>query len=195
MALLENKYGGLYWTISQKIGLDPILHDNEDCVQDMRILAYKVLLQFKVKKYPELSVEEIIETSHFDKYLKTALWNYKNTSGSKITKRKNKLKPHSIDTTRKPTDEHGGPECIDGYLFQHGRYYSSSALNIEDLTEKMGPIARDAIKDLFFNINEDVSLGNAVKRTLEKHNVDPFKKADMVYGVQEEVKRAIGKKK
>lgn len=218
MSLIQRKYGDLFWYTAQRIGLDPILHDNEDCVQDMKLETVKILKRFKETKYPDLTIEEIIELPHFDKYLKTSLWNYKNNQGAKITKRCKQLKKHNIasgdgykrnfpngykihqngETTYRysqpVTEDDLTGSQVDNLFYSYGKYSTSSNFNIEEMTERMGPIARDALKDLFNHLDDDPYLSKSVKRTLVKHNVNVDKSPDMVYGVVEEVKRAVGKK-
>jgi len=82
---LEEKYGKLLHHIAYRIGLDPITHDHDDSYQELCIAMMDTVKMFD--KSASVSFEEYKETAHFDKYLKTVLWNRKNCLGQKIIRR------------------------------------------------------------------------------------------------------------
>ena len=82
---LEEKYGKLLHHIAYRIGLDPITHDHDDSYQELCIAMMDTVKMFD--KTASVSFEEYKETAHFDKYLKTVLWNRKNCLGQKIIRR------------------------------------------------------------------------------------------------------------
>jgi len=82
---LEEKYGKLLHHIAYRIGLDPITHDHDDSYQELCIAMMDTVKMFD--KSASVSFDEYKETAHFDKYLKTVLWNRKNCLGQKIIRR------------------------------------------------------------------------------------------------------------
>jgi DNA-directed RNA polymerase specialized sigma24 family protein len=82
---LEEKYGKLLHHIAYRIGLDPITHDHDDSYQELCIAMMDTVKMFD--KSASMSFDEYKETAHFDKYLKTVLWNRKNCLGQKIIRR------------------------------------------------------------------------------------------------------------
>jgi len=82
---LEEKYGKLLHHIAYRIGLDPITNDHDDSYQELCIAMMDTVTMFD-KRVSE-SFEEYKTTAHFDKYLKTVLWNRKNCLGNKIVRR------------------------------------------------------------------------------------------------------------
>lgn len=82
---LEEKYGKLLHHIAYRIGLDPITHDHEDSYQELCIAMMDTVVIFD--RTSTSSFDEYKDTRHFDKYLKTVLWNRKNCMGQKIIRR------------------------------------------------------------------------------------------------------------
>ena len=82
---LENKYGKLLHHIAYRIGGDSITNDNEDSYQNLCIAMLDTVARFE--KSMNVPFSEYKESKHFDKYLKTVLWNRKNNIGNKIVKR------------------------------------------------------------------------------------------------------------
>ena len=80
------KWKNLMFAISYRIGGDNICNSIEDSVQELSITAMDACEAYE-KKTGE-TFEEYIETSNFNKYIKTCLWNRKNNNGSKIEKKK-----------------------------------------------------------------------------------------------------------
>ena len=83
--LVEEKYGRLIHKISNNISGDAAISSHNDNVQDLWIAVMEAVRGFSKKEQQEF--EDFWGTRGFDKYLKTCLWNVKNSKGAKITKR------------------------------------------------------------------------------------------------------------
>ena len=92
---LENKYGNLLHHIAYRIGLDPITHDHDDSYQELCIAMMDTVRMFD--KTATVPFEKYKDTAHFDKYLKTVLWNRKNCLGQRIIRRAPLRKQVTID--------------------------------------------------------------------------------------------------
>ena len=92
---LENKYGKLLHHIAYRIGLDPITHDHDDSYQELCIAMMDTVRMFD--KTATVPFEKYKDTAHFDKYLKTVLWNRKNCLGQRIIRRAPLRKQVTID--------------------------------------------------------------------------------------------------
>ena len=82
---LEEKYGKLLHHIAYRIGGDSITNDHDDSYQNLCIAVMDTVNTFD--KTQSVPFSEYKETAHFDKYLKTVLWNRKNNLGTKIMRR------------------------------------------------------------------------------------------------------------
>ena len=82
---LEEKYGNLLHHIAYRIGGDSITNDHDDSYQELSIAMMDTVAMFDRTASKPFS--EYKETAHFDKYLKTVLWNRKNNLGTKIKRR------------------------------------------------------------------------------------------------------------
>ena len=82
---LEEKYGKLLHHIAYRIGLDPITYDHDDSYQELCIAMLDTVKMFD--KTTTTPFEEYKNTTHFDRYIKTVLWNRKNCLGQKIIRR------------------------------------------------------------------------------------------------------------
>ena len=88
---MESKYGKLMHKISHWISGDIAIASHDDNVQDLWLVAYTTMETFSrlnLEQYPN-GFEDYKDTKHWDKYIKTALWNNKNSRGAKITKKFN----------------------------------------------------------------------------------------------------------
>ena len=72
---LEEKYGNLLHHIAYRIGGDSVTNDHDDSYQNLSIAMLDTVRMFD--KTQSVSFEEYKNTKHFDKYLKTVLWNRK----------------------------------------------------------------------------------------------------------------------
>lgn len=87
LQLIEKKYGKLIHKISHQISGDSAISDHDDNVQDLWISAMEAIRGYQRKEGKPF--EEFWGTVGFDKYLKTCLWNTKNSKGARMTKRFN----------------------------------------------------------------------------------------------------------
>ena len=88
---MESKYGKLMHKISHWISGDIATASHDDNVQELWLVAYTTMETFgrlNREQYPN-GFEDFKDTKHWDKYIKTALWNNKNSRGAKITKKFN----------------------------------------------------------------------------------------------------------
>jgi len=83
--LIEKKYGKLIHKIGHWISGDEAISSHDDNTQDIWIAAMEAIRGYEKKE--NLKFEEFWGTKGFDKYLKTCLWNIKNSKGAKITKK------------------------------------------------------------------------------------------------------------
>ena len=82
---INEKYGGLIYMIAHRIGGDKITNDFDDSVQEIRLSAMDAVRTYRKKTTDEFDV--FVTTKDFDKYIKTCLWNRKNSNGTKIQKK------------------------------------------------------------------------------------------------------------
>jgi DNA-directed RNA polymerase specialized sigma24 family protein len=87
MQLIEDKYGKLIHKIGHYISGDNAISSHEDNTQDIWMAAIEAIRGYAKKE--NMSFDEFWGTKGFDKYLKTCLWNIKNSKGAKITKKFN----------------------------------------------------------------------------------------------------------
>ena len=92
---LEEKYGKLLHHIAYRIGGDAVTNDHDDSYQNLSIAVLDTVRMFD--KTQTVPFSEYKDTAHFDKYLKTVLWNRKNNLGNKIVKREPLRRQVSID--------------------------------------------------------------------------------------------------
>ena len=86
--ILHVKYDKLIHSISWKITGDEAINSNNDNYQNLWLAAFEAVEGFRRQNnYANGPVEDWIDTKAFDKYLKTCLWNCKNSQGQKIKKK------------------------------------------------------------------------------------------------------------
>ena len=85
MELIEEKYGKLIHKIGHWISGDNAIAGHEDNTQDIWIAAMEAIRGYSKKE--NQTFDEFWGSKGFDKYIKTCLWNVKNSKGAKITKR------------------------------------------------------------------------------------------------------------
>ena len=81
---LKEKYGRLISKAARTVKSDQVLHSPQDCEQELYIAMFDAVEGFKKKT--SLPEEDFLESELFGKYLKTSIWNRKNTLGSKVSK-------------------------------------------------------------------------------------------------------------
>lgn len=87
---LEERYGKLIYKIAHWISGDLATTSIEDNVQELWMVLFETINTF-ARLNEELydSYEDFKDTAHWNKYVKTALWNSKNSRGKKVTQRFN----------------------------------------------------------------------------------------------------------
>lgn len=85
LQLIEAKYGKLIHKIGHWISGDTAISSHEDNTQDIWMAAMEAIRGYEKKE--NMTFEEFWGSKGFDKYLKTCLWNVKNSKGAKITKK------------------------------------------------------------------------------------------------------------
>jgi len=87
LELIEEKYGKLIHKIGHWISGDTAISSHDDNTQDIWIAAMEAIRGYEKKE--NMTFDEFWGTKGFDKYIKTCLWNVKNSKGAKITKKFN----------------------------------------------------------------------------------------------------------
>ena len=85
LELIEKKYGKLIHKIGHWISGDNAIASHDDNTQDIWIAAMEAIRGYSKKE--NQTFDEFWGSRGFDKYLKTCLWNVKNSKGAKITKK------------------------------------------------------------------------------------------------------------
>jgi len=85
LELIEEKYGRLIHKIGHWISGDRAIASHADNTQDIWIAAMDAIRGYEKKE--NMPFAEFWGSKGFDKYLKTCLWNVKNSKGAKITKK------------------------------------------------------------------------------------------------------------
>jgi hypothetical protein len=88
--LIEEQYGMLMRKICYKISGDRALASFEDNLQDLQIAALEAVTGFEHQHDGKNGkFDDFWGTKGFDQYIKTVLWNHKNSKGKNIAKRYN----------------------------------------------------------------------------------------------------------
>lgn len=85
LQLIEEKYGRLIHKIGHYISGDNVISGHDDNTQDIWIAVMEAIRGYSKKE--NQTFEQFWGSVGFDKYLKTCLWNVKNSKGAKITKK------------------------------------------------------------------------------------------------------------
>ena len=102
---IKEKYGKLIYKISHMITGDSGTCSVDDNKQDLWIAADTAIQGYKKQNDgANGSFEEFKDTSGFDKYVKTVLWNCKNKKGVKATNHNNFFGEVAIDEANKVVD-------------------------------------------------------------------------------------------
>jgi len=120
LQLIEEKYGKLIHKIGHWISGDEAISSHDDNTQDIWIAAMEAIRGYEKKE--GIPFEEFWGTKGFDKYIKTCLWNVKNSKGSKISKR--------YGITRNTVEIVGNEEVLD---MEDPTFSPESDMFIEDL--------------------------------------------------------------
>lgn len=87
LQLIQKKYGNLIHKIGHSISGDVAICDHDDNTQDLWIAVMDAIRGYERKEGKPF--EQFCNDKGFDKYLKTCLWNLKNSKGARLTKRQN----------------------------------------------------------------------------------------------------------
>ena len=139
MELIEEKYGKLIHKIGHWISGDNAISGHDDNTQDIWIAAMEAIRGYSKKE--NQTFEQFWGTVGFDKYIKTCMWNVKNSKGAKITKR--------FPITRGTVDVVGNEEVLrreDKSLIAPETEIYIKEIN-ELLTEKQATLVRCIIDD------------------------------------------------
>lgn len=82
---LEFKYGKLMHKVSHWISGDNATASHDDNMQELWVVLLQTVETFG--RIQGLTYEEFKDSAYWNKYIKTALWNSKNSRGAKITKK------------------------------------------------------------------------------------------------------------
>jgi hypothetical protein len=93
LQLIEQRYGNLIHMIGHHISGDR-MRDHDDNTQDLWISVMDAIKGYERKEGK--TFDEFCNDRGFDKYLKTCLWNLKNSTGARITKRSKLNNPVSV---------------------------------------------------------------------------------------------------
>jgi len=139
MELIAEKYGKLIHKIGYWISGDTAIASHQDNTQDIWIAAMEAIRGYSRKE--KQTFDEFWGTKGFDKYIKTCMWNVKNSKGARITKR--------YPITRGTVDVF---KCEEVLMMDNGEDYSmESALFVEQLaallTEAEALVVRALVDD------------------------------------------------
>jgi len=87
--LIQDRFGPLLTYIAQRITGDCANCEVEDNLQDLYIAADSALKGYRRKNNTDAPLSEFIDTRLFHSYIKTCLWNSKNSKGLKATRHNN----------------------------------------------------------------------------------------------------------
>lgn len=155
---LEDRYGKLLYKIAHWISGDIATATIEDNVQELWLSLFETVNTFtrlNSEEYPN-GYEDFKDTAHWNKYIKTALWNNKNSRGKKITQKFN-IQKDTVSTWNNPEVFEKEEMSFEGTDF---------SLFMEDLSNFLTPKEESIVRLLVNNpamINES---GNANKSAL-----------------------------
>ncbi len=172
--LILNQYDRLFWKIAHRISGDNAISALEDNYQDICIAALNAVAGFEKKEGRKF--DDFWGEIGFDKYIKTVVWNAKNSKGKQITKRypltkgvvsvfENEevlnLEGHKATTVESPAivrelskqldDEQ--KECVKMLLEDGSLIHPSGKINTSQLSRQLGISWRKA-KKLLVSIAE-----------------------------------------
>ncbi len=172
--LILNQYDRLFWKIAHRISGDNAISALEDNYQDICIAALNAVAGFEKKEGRKF--DDFWGEIGFDKYIKTVVWNAKNSKGKQITKRypltkgvvsvfENEevlnLEGHQTSTTESPTiarelckhltDDQ--KECVKLLIEDGSLIHPSGKVNLSQLARDLGISWRKA-KKLLVSIAE-----------------------------------------
>jgi len=157
-----DKYHKLLWNIASWVNGDSVIYSREDVYQDLVVALIETTRKFQEKT--DLGDDEVLDSSYFDKYVKTSLWNHKNTMGRKIlNSRKNVDIDLSLIEIEEP-EKLEVPEVmsekerrvLDVILNEHSFFSESTKLNYFKIAESSG-IAYHLIRKVVNNLRKHLN--------------------------------------
>jgi hypothetical protein len=144
-----DKYKNLIYTVCHRISGDSALCTVEDLEADLNIIALESIETYGRKN--NVSFDEFFDTPTFHKYIKTCLWNYKNSKGAKITKKRMVL-----DYNRANFDVEGNSLRVFKAKKGLKRQFETDALwSIEDKKNSGSCNLETEVKDFLFSLSEE----------------------------------------
>ena len=150
---LENKYKKLIHNICKHISGDPAVNSShEDNKQELLIKCIEAVYAY-AKKISEPDFTKFIKTKLFDQYIKTCLWNLKNSTGNIIVKNAKVYKAIALGSP----EEDGGIDVADpfpdavwrtGFNLYDPSGYLDPDLFLEDLKEITPPKITEALNHI-----------------------------------------------
>jgi len=150
---LDARYGKLLYKISHWITGDRATATIEDNVQELWLVLFETINTFSrlnSDAYPE-GYEDFKDTAHWNKYVKTSLWNSKNSRGKRITQ-KYSIQKDTVTTWNN-----------DELLEKEDLSYESTefSLFLEDLSNFLSPKEESIVRLLVNNPDMITETGNA----------------------------------
>ena len=155
---LEDRYGKLLYKIAHWISGDVATATIEDNVQELWLSLFETINTFtrlNSDAYPD-GYEDFKDTSHWNKYVKTALWNNKNSRGKKITQK--------FNIQRDTVSAWNNEEVME----KEDVSYESTEFNIflEDMSNFLSPKEENIVRLLVSDPDMINDCGNANKSAL-----------------------------
>ncbi len=157
---LDARYGKLLYKIAHWISGDLATATIEDNVQELWLSLFETINTFtrlNSDAYPD-GYEDFKDTAHWNKYVKTALWNSKNSRGKKITQKFN-IQRDTVSTWKNEElmeKEDVSYESTDFSMF------------LEDLSNFLSPKEESIVRLLVNNPEMINETGSANKSALAK---------------------------
>lgn len=154
---INGKYGNLIYKIAHQITGDTGTCSLEDNIQDLWVAAYNALEGYnKQGDGQNGTFGQFKDTEGFNKYIKTVLWNLKNTKGKKATKHRNQF--------MNAVCVHNHKDTIEDTSADHISEWSSSSLPVRLTQEE-----KDVLKVILDNPNTVKPSGGIDCTKVSKH--------------------------
>lgn len=157
---LEDRYGKLIYKIAHWISGDSAIANIEDNAQDLWLVLFETINTFarlNEEDYPD-GYEDFKDTAHWNKYVKTALWNSKNSKGTKIAQR------YNITRDTVSTWENSEVMEKEDYSFESVDF----DMFLEDLPKLLNEKELQVVRLLVEDPNLITELGHANKSALSR---------------------------
>ena len=169
---LEDRYGKLLYKIAHWISGDVATATIEDNVQELWLSLFETINTFtrlNSEEYPN-GYEDFKDTAHWNKYVKTALWNNKNSRGKKITQK--------FSIQRDTVSAWNNEEVMEkeDYSFESVDFH----MFLEDLPKLLNEKELQVVRLLVDDPNLITELGHANKSALSRALGDTWADADNI---------------